>query len=135
MSSGLSVNEDVVLEHKKLKEGKINYLLCKVADDSSAIVVDRSGNAGYYEFRDLLPGAAPRFALYNYEVTADAAKTTKTVLFVWQPEGAPAKAEQMYAAALPYFSAALDGIAIKLQVGDPSDLDQQSVESRLRFNR
>ncbi|MFD4902127.1 actin-binding ADF family protein [Streptomyces sp. NPDC058411] len=133
MADGIHLDEQVVLDFKKLATRKINYLSCRLSDDCTQIVVDRSGKVdGYDEFVEVLPEDEPRYAIHDFEyATADGRRTSKIVLFSWLPESSPIKSKMIFASSKATLRAALDGIAAEIQTTDYSDLDVDEVTTRL----
>ncbi|MEU7606471.1 actin depolymerization factor/cofilin-like domain-containing protein [Streptomyces sp. NPDC040724] len=132
-SNGTSIEDDVLLEFKKLKTRKTNYQLCRLSDDLSEIIVDKSGKVDTYdEFVDLLPESEPRYALHDYEYEqSDGRKSSKIVLFSWLPESSTIKHKMVFASSKSSLRQTLDGVHLEIQATDYSDLDRAEVDARV----
>lgn len=68
-SSGVAVSDECLTAFQDLKLGKkYKYIILKIAEDGSAIVLDKtSDNQDYDAFLKDLPEAEPRWAVYDFQ--------------------------------------------------------------------
>jgi len=133
MTTGVSIDEQVLHDYRKLTTRKINYQLCRISDDYTQIIVDKSGTAdSYAEFVAMLPESDPRYAIHDYEfTTSDGRKSSKIVMFCWLPDSASIKGKMVYASSKTTLRNTLNTIAVEVQATDLSDMDAEEVNDRV----
>ncbi|MGW7198733.1 actin-binding ADF family protein [Streptomyces chryseus] len=133
MTVSVSIDEQVLDDYKKLTTRKINYQLCRISDDCTQIIVDKSGKAdSYAEFVAMLPENDPRYAIHDFEfTTSDGRKSSKIVMFYWLPDSSSIKAKMVYASSKSALRSTLSSIAVEVQATDLSDMDVEEVKARV----
>eukprot|EP00344_Euplotes_crassus_P010784 CAMPEP_0197003874 /NCGR_PEP_ID=MMETSP1380-20130617/15300_1 /TAXON_ID=5936 /ORGANISM="Euplotes crassus, Strain CT5" /LENGTH=145 /DNA_ID=CAMNT_0042422489 /DNA_START=23 /DNA_END=460 /DNA_ORIENTATION=+ len=138
MSSGVSVNDEVVTTYNDLKTGrKYKYVLYKMNNDFTEIVVDKVVPAGasYDDFiNDLkaLPKEECRYAVYDFEWnTSDGGLRQKICFYVWCPDTSKMKAKMLYASSKDAIRKKLVGLGAEIQGTDWSEVDYETVLERV----
>lgn len=85
--TGVTVAQNVITEFNEFKlRSKFRYMVFKMNDTNSEVVIDKSGapGASYQEFLDAFPAADCRYAVYNIEYKTEAdGDRAKMVFFLW----------------------------------------------------
>ncbi|KAL2160342.1 hypothetical protein VTH06DRAFT_1515 [Thermothelomyces fergusii] len=143
--SGATVNEECVAAYNELKlNKKYKYIIFKLSDDNTEIVVESTGeNADKYDdFREKLInaqsksktgaiGKGPRYAVYDvqYELKSGEGKRNKITFIAWSPDDAGVMAKMVYASSKEALKRALPGIAFEVQANDTDDIEWQTLVS------
>eukprot|EP01083_Nonionella_stella_P090599 253088_1 len=131
MSTGITCDEEVTTSFNGLKLQKGDYKGCKyviykISDDKTKIVVDTVGKAGegYDDFVANLPEDVPRYAVVDIEVeTPDGRETSKLVFMTWVPDTCKIRSKMMYAGSKDNLKVCLSGVGIQINCNDFADLD------------
>ncbi|KAI5466921.1 putative cofilin [Mariannaea sp. PMI_226] len=140
------VSEDAVsayhlVNKKKGSEGKLKFIILKLSDDFTQIVVEhKSTSEDYEEFRELLVNAtatnkfgsvvkSPRYAIYDFEYdVADRSVPENKVTFIgWSPDDADVRVKFNYATAKELLKKSFNFIAADVQANDADDLEWDTI--------
>ncbi|KAJ9051499.1 cofilin [Entomophthora muscae] len=134
MSSGVGVNQECLdlFQDLKLKHS-YKYIIYKISADNTEIVVENSStDADYETFVSALPEADCRYAVYDFEYTTEeGGKRNKICFFTWAPDNAKIKSKMLYASSQIALKKSLNGIAVEIQGTDFSEVDYESVLSKV----
>ncbi|RMZ91712.1 hypothetical protein DV736_g1039, partial [Chaetothyriales sp. CBS 134916] len=134
----LSVNPQCVSAFNELKlggsKGGLKYIIYKISDDQTEIVVDETGTEADYDgFREKLIAKKdkagkdrPSYAIYDVEFELDGGegKRSKIAFITYiNQDNTAVKSRMVYASSRETLKNALNGIAITLQANDPSELE------------
>ena len=137
MNSGILPDNETVEAFNNLKLNRSNaYMICKVNEAMTEIVVDKIGEKGapLSEIVDCLPKDDGRYIVYDFDYETDEnppRKTNKLVLFLWVPSSAPSKRRFCTASSNDAFKKQCVGIQKEFQVSDKSELDHDRVRKDL----
>lgn len=139
MSSGVGVNDEALTAFNefKLSGGKKdapNYIIYRISDDKTQIIIDTKGRtSNYEEFTELLPENECRYAVYDfdYELSGGAGKRSKIVFFTWAPDTTPIRNKMVYASSRDALRRALNGVAVDIQGADYSEVDYDTVFAKV----
>jgi len=139
MSSGVGVSDDALKAFNEFKLGggrkdAPNYIIYRISDDKSTIIIDSKGKTeNYEEFTELLPENECRYAVYDfdYQLPGGAGKRAKIVFFTWAPDTTPIFKKMIYASSRDALRRALNGVAVDIQGADFSEVDYDSVYSKV----
>jgi len=134
MSSGIAINDDCVTKFNELKLSKnTRYIVFKVSDDKSSIVVESSAplSANYADFLKVLPEKDCRFAVYDFEWDHTDGKRSKITFIQWSPDVAPIKSKMTYSASKDAFRKKLVGIASEVQATDSAEISYDQVKEKV----
>lgn len=139
MSSGVGVHDDALKAFNEFKLGggkkdAPNYIIYRISDDKTQIVIDTKGRAATYdEFTELLPENECRYAVYDfdYELAGGAGKRAKIIFYTWAPDTTPIRNKMIYASSRDALRRALNGVAVDIQGADYSEVDYETVLSRV----
>ncbi|OJJ50802.1 hypothetical protein ASPZODRAFT_126748 [Penicilliopsis zonata CBS 506.65] len=138
LNSGVSINDECVTSYKEfsLSRGKTKYMIFKLSDDKSEIVIDESGGEKDYEvFRNKLCDAkdskgrpAPRYAVYDveYELGGGEGKRNKIIFISWVPEESDRMLRMIYASTREGLKTAL-GPAASIHADEKGDIEWNTV--------
>jgi len=84
-ASGVAVNDKCLSEYQALKLGhKYKYIVYKINDLNTEIVVDKTSTASdYEEFLNDLPETECRWAIYDFEYQKEGGKRNKIAFVSW----------------------------------------------------
>jgi cofilin len=86
MASGVAVDDDCVNIFQELKLGhKFRYLIYRLSDDLSKIIVDKTAppSADYQSFLNELPKDECRYVIYDFEFQVEGAQRNKIIFILW----------------------------------------------------
>ncbi|KAJ3214225.1 cofilin [Clydaea vesicula] len=130
MSSGVGVNDQAVSVFQDLKlKKKYKYVIYKIADNSTEIVVENTvEEASYDDFVKSLPENECRYGVYDfqYEVPNEGQRN-KILFYTWSPDTGKIKQKMLYAASKDALRKKLDGIYTEVQCTDLSELSYEAV--------
>lgn len=143
MSSGIGVNDESLKAFNELKLGggkkdAPNYVIYRINDDKTEIIVEKKGRAvNYDEFVDLLPENECRYACYDfdYELPGGAGKRAKIIFYTWAPDTTPIRAKMVYASSRDALRRALNGVAVDIQGADYSEVDYETVINKVTLGK
>eukprot|EP01097_Dermamoeba_algensis_P010080 TRINITY_DN7291_c0_g1_i1.p2 TRINITY_DN7291_c0_g1~~TRINITY_DN7291_c0_g1_i1.p2 ORF type:complete len:139 (-),score=35.06 TRINITY_DN7291_c0_g1_i1:103-519(-) len=131
MASGVAVSDECVTKYQELKLGKsARYILFKLSDDLKEVVVDKvaPSDTPYKDFLDSLPANDCRYAVYDFEFTAeDGGQRNKIVFVLWAPDSAKIKPKMLYTSSKADLRKKLVGIATEVQATDRAEIDHDAV--------
>jgi len=120
---------------QELKLGhSLRYILYKISDDLKEIVIDKSGppTATYDEFVAALPDNDCRYAVYDFEYTAEDGGARNKILFVlWAPDTAKVKPKMMYTSSKDGIRKKLVGIGTEIQATDRAEISHEQVHEKV----
>ncbi|CAN3360453.1 cofilin [Diutina catenulata] len=134
--SGVAVNDECLKAYNDLKLGKkFRYVIYKVSDDKSQIVVEETGDlndgtqADYEKFVEKLPENDCKYAVYlfEYEIGNGEGSRSKIVFFTWTPDTAPVRSKMIYASSKDALKLALNGLSSDIQGTDFSEVSWETV--------
>ena len=70
--------------------------------------------------------------MYDYTYQAQRGAVHKLVFVSWAPDTAPVKAKMVYASTKEHLKTFLDGVSAEVSGSDLTDIDEASVEERVR---
>lgn len=111
-----------------------NYIIYRISDDKSTIVIEKTGKADEYsDFVNELPENDCRYAVYDFvfELPNGEGKRNKLIFFTWSPDTAPIRSKMIYASSKDGLRLALNGIAFDLQGTDYSEVAYETVLERV----
>ncbi|KAH8657150.1 cofilin [Tricladium varicosporioides] len=145
--SGVSINPDCITKFNELKlNKKIKFIIYKLSDDYTEIVVEESSENGDWEvFREKLVaaqsinvktkkvGKGPRYAVYDfhYDLASGEGSRSKITFIAWSPDDAGIQPKMIYASSKDALKRALNGIATEFQANDEDDIEYQSVLAKV----
>ncbi|KAG1750480.1 uncharacterized protein EDB91DRAFT_1107673 [Suillus paluster] len=139
MSSGVVAAPECLQAFQELKMSKsLKYILFKLNDDRTQIVVDKkSSSSDYEEFLTHLPGNGCRWAVYDFNFKLeDGSQRNKLCFFSWSPDEAPIRAKMVHASSKDALRKSLDGIGIEVQGTDATEVAHETVLDKVkRFGR
>jgi len=97
----------------KFRSRKAKYVIYKINDDGTQIVVDSKGSrkGTIKDFFTALPDNSMRLALYNHEfTTADGRLTDKMFFIFWAPPGAKTESKMRYSSDKAVLRCLCDGV-------------------------
>lgn len=114
---------------------KHRYVIYKVSDDKTKIVVEEAGDlddgtqADYESFTEKLPENDCKYAVYlfEYEIGAGEGKRLKIVFITWTPDTAPIRSKMIYASSKDALKLALNGLSLEIQGTDFSEVSYDAV--------
>ncbi|KAI9035783.1 cofilin [Aspergillus affinis] len=135
----VSITDECLDAFQVLRSGrgcnKLQYLIFRIADDESSVVVEDSSSEPNYEvFRRKLSSAVdgqgrpmPRYGVYDveYDLGQDG-KRAKTVFFTWVPQNTPLKLCMMYASTNEQLKNALN-LKIFIHADSADELEWKNV--------
>jgi len=135
MASGVAVSDDCVTKYQELKLGKaLRYITYKITDDLKEIVVDQvaQSNTSWDDFVATLPKGDCRYAVYDFEYTADdGGKRNKILFILWSPEGAKVKPKMLYTSSKDGIRKKLVGIGTEIQATGFDEVDHAAVTEKV----
>jgi len=144
--SGVSISAECIEKFNELKlNKKIKYIIYKLNDNFSEIVVEEASENGDWEtFRQKLidaksksktgkVGKGPRYAVYdfNYDLASGEGSRSKITFVAWSPDDAGIQPKMVYASSKDALKRALNGIATEFQANDEDDIEYQSVLNKV----
>lgn len=127
----VAVNDEALVAFNELKLGKNHkYIIYKINDAKTEIVVDHSSKDGAYDdFVGELPENDCRYAVYDfeYETASGEGKRSKIIFFIWSPDTAPVKSKMIYASSKDAIRRALNGVSTEVQGTDFSEVAYDTV--------
>jgi cofilin len=127
----VAVSDEAVSAFNELKLRKTNkFIIYKVNDDKTEIVVAETSNAKDYEdFVGQLPENDCRYAVYDfeYDTPSGEGKRSKLVFYTWSPDTAPIKSKMIYASSKDAIRRSLNGVSTEVQGTDFSEVDYNTV--------
>ncbi|VEU24104.1 DEKNAAC105315 [Brettanomyces naardenensis] len=133
--SGVGVSDEALQAFNDLKLGKkYKYIIYKVSDDKTKIVVDKtSTDASYDTFLEDLPETDCKYAIYDfeYDIGSGEGKRNKIIFFQWSPDTASIRAKMVYASSKDALRRALNGVSTDIQGTDFSEVAYDSVLERV----
>ncbi|KAI8089676.1 uncharacterized protein BX664DRAFT_333627 [Halteromyces radiatus] len=130
MSSGVSVNPQCLELYQEFKlRKKYKYIIFKLSDDLSEIVVENSAETGTYDdFLQKLPADEPRYAVYDFDYEKPGeGQRSKITFYSWIPDTAKVRQKMLYASSKDAIRKQLIGLAIEIQGTDFSEVDHETV--------
>ena len=133
--TAIKVHEDVfpVFKDFQLKHC-YRYILFTFDAKNENIIVDKCApkEATYEDFLDELPQKDFRYALYDFDFTADDGTKRNKIVFVnWVPDTAPIKRKMLAASTKATLKNAL-GISIELQATDDSEISEAAMLQKVK---
>ncbi|MCH0628752.1 actin depolymerization factor/cofilin-like domain-containing protein [Kocuria palustris] len=114
---------------------KHRYVIYKVSDDKTQIVVEEAGplddgtQADYEKFTEKLPENECKYAVYlfEYDIGKGEGSRSKLVFFTWTPDTAPVRSKMIYASSKDALKLALNGLSLDIQGTDFSEVSYETV--------
>ncbi|KAF6147284.1 hypothetical protein GIB67_009767 [Kingdonia uniflora] len=76
----------------------------------------------YEDFSACLPPNEYRYAVFDLDFTTENCQKSKIFFIAWSPENSRVRSMMLYASSKDRFKRELDGIQVKLQGTDPSEM-------------
>lgn len=134
--TGIGVSDECLQAFNEIKMNhKYRYVLFKISDDSTSIVIDKRGerSSSYDEFLESLPKKDGRYAVYDYEFKADdESSRNKLVFIVWAPDTAPVRRKMIIAGSRASIRNTLDGVHIEMQATDNSEIAEDQMLAKCK---
>ncbi len=129
MSTGVSVDDSCVAKFNDIKLSKLKAKFVIYKIDGPMIVEEHCKMEGSFDdFLALIPEEDCRYALYDKEFTTNDGRTTsKLVLITWAPDTAKVKSKMVYAGSKEALNRAFNGVGIKINATDLSELTEEVV--------
>jgi len=130
MSSGVAVNDTCLDSFQELKlRKKFKYIIFKLSDDNSEIVVERAvESASYEEFVSALPHDTCRWAVFDFDFEKPGeGQRTKICFISWSPDTAKIKLKMLYASSKDALRKKLIGVAAEIQATDLAEVSYDEV--------
>ncbi|KAL0058236.1 cofilin [Marasmius tenuissimus] len=126
--SGVSVHDECVQSYQELKlSKKLKYIIYKLNDNNTQIVVEKKSDSKDYEdFIGDLPETECRWAVYDFEFSKDGGTRNKLCFFAWSPDNSKIKQKMVFASSKDALRRSLDGIAVEIQGTDNSEIAYES---------
>lgn len=114
---------------------KHRYVIYKVSDDKTQIVVEEAGAlddgtpSDYEKFVEKLPENECKYAVYlfEYDIGKGEGIRSKLVFFTWTPDTAPVRSKMIYASSKDALKLALNGLSLDIQGTDFSEVSYETV--------
>ncbi|KAG2112636.1 actin depolymerizing factor [Suillus discolor] len=135
MSSGVTPAAECLQRFEQLKMSKtLKYILFKLNDTRTEIVVDKtSESSNYEEFLDHLPADGCKWAVYDFHYTLeDGSQRNKLCFFSWSPDNAPIRAKMVHASSKDALRRSLQGISVEIQGTDPTEVAYETVLDKVK---
>jgi len=134
------LHEDCLPKFQELKLGKkCKYILYKLSDDNTQIIVDKASIGGDYEdFLEDLPPYHCRWGVFDLEYRKDIVegepivKRNKIVFISWSPDTAKIKDKMVFASSKEALRRALVGIQVDVQASEFSDVNKEAVVTKAK---
>ena len=128
MSSGVAVNDACMSAFQELKMNKkLKFILFKLNDDLTEVVVDKTSNGTYEEFLGLLPKKGCRYAVFDLEFDFGEGPRSKIIFFTWSPDESKIKEKMLYASSKDSIRKKLVGVQTEIQATDFSEVAKEVV--------
>ena len=128
MSSGVAVNDACLSSYQDLKMNKkFKYVLYKLNDELTEVVVDKASNGSYEEFLAALPKKGCRYAVFDLEFDFGEGPRSKIIFFTWSPDESKIKEKMIYAATKDGIRKKLVGVQTEIQATDFSEIAKDVV--------
>ena len=132
--TGISVADECIPAWNDFKIGhKYRFITFSFSSDLKTIVVEKMAppESTYDDFLDSLPPKDVRYAVYDYEFTADdGSKRDKIVFVVWAPDSAPSRRKMIITGSKGSLKSALNGVALELQANDDEDIAEEKMKEK-----
>ncbi|KAI5290439.1 hypothetical protein KEM52_000446 [Ascosphaera acerosa] len=138
VDSGVSVHPDCITSFNELRlgRGKQKYIIFKISDDKTEIVVEEaSDDPNYDNFREKLINAkdakgkpSPRYAVYDveFELEGGEGKRNRITFISWVPSDTPMFSSMLYATSRQTLKNALNPQSAVF-ADDESDLEWKNI--------
>ncbi|CAG9310155.1 unnamed protein product [Blepharisma stoltei] len=135
VDANLNVDDACVVAYNRLKLTKdIKFVTYKVEGQSN-VIVERVGEleSTYQDFVHSLPQNEPRFAVYDFDYTADDGITSKKIVFIhWSPDNSTVKNKMIYASSKENLKRRFAGIHREVQACSLAEVEQREIAQALR---
>jgi len=138
MSSGVAVNPLCLEKFQELKLGKkYKYIIFKLNDDNTEIVVEKVSQGDYEDFTEDLPPDQCLWGVfdleYRIEVEGEPHSKRNKLLFVsWTPDSAKIKAKMLAASSRDVLRRSFVGIQVDVQANEYSDVVKETVVDKAK---
>jgi len=107
---------------------KYKYIIYKISNDLTEIVIDSTGDLDYEDFLGVLPEEECRWAIYDFEYEKEGAGRRNKITFLsWSPDNAKIKQKMLFASSRDALKRSLTGVAIEIQGSDLSEVSYEVV--------
>jgi cofilin len=132
--SSVGVSEECVTAFKQLKRGKHRYVIYKINDTRTEVVVDKIGPPSdtYSSFLSSLPENNCRYAVVNYEYQSAGQQENKLIFILWLPDRSPLREKMTVTSTKASFRQKLIGIQTEIAGTVTSELDEQAILQKVR---
>ncbi|MGI4458300.1 actin-binding ADF family protein, partial [Klebsiella pneumoniae] len=116
MASGIKVSDDVVIAYDEVKAKKIyKYVVFKVSDDKTSIIVERKENESTWEeFQSSFPADEPRWSVYDFDYkNKEGQDRNKLILVKWCPDSVNIKARMVHSSSSDAIGKKCKGVPIQ----------------------
>eukprot|EP00835_Amoeboradix_gromovi_P003659 NODE_250_length_12902_cov_0.423182.p8 type:complete len:139 gc:universal NODE_250_length_12902_cov_0.423182:3774-3358(-) len=128
MASGVAVNDACMSAFQDLKMSKkFKYILYKLNDELTEVVVDKASSGSYEEFLGVLPKKGCRYAVFDLEFDFGEGPRSKIIFFTWSPDESKIKEKMIYAASKDGIRKKLVGVQTEIQATDFSEIAKDVV--------
>ncbi|MGA4960351.1 actin-binding ADF family protein [Streptomyces lavendulocolor] len=136
-SHEIPVTEECVKVFEDLKFKRLTYVIYKINDSCTHIVVDQSGeSADYDEFLKILPERDCRWAAFDFEYQDNTGATHNKIVFIsWSPAGSPTKSKMLYSTSRRNLRVTLSGVGVDVEGSDFDDVSRESVREKILEGR
>ena len=129
--TAIKVHDDCMPVWNDIKIGhKYRYVIFTFSDDLEYIVVEKTApkEKTYDDFLDDLPPRDVRYAVYDYDFTAeDGTQRNRLVFIAWAPDVAPVKRKMLVASTKLSLKNALAGVSLEIQATDDSEIQESEM--------
>lgn len=127
----VDVDEQCMVKADEVKAGKHRYLILKLNDRSTEIIVEKVGDSGDYDaFVADLPASECRWGVYGFDFQG-----RRLCLITWSPEEAYFKERMVQATCRSDLRRALWGITDEVQAIDYDEVSYEVVSQKVRRGR
>eukprot|EP00055_Hartaetosiga_balthica_P018451 m.134347 g.134347 ORF g.134347 m.134347 type:complete len:140 (-) comp9559_c0_seq1:110-529(-) len=133
MASGVEVSDECMEAFEALKMGKkFKYVVFKITDDHTQIVVDDAASEGDWDaFLAKLPKDDGRYALFDFDYTLNDGGQRNKILFIqWAPDAAKIKKKMLYASSVDAFKKQLPGVTV-FHASELDELEKDEIRDKI----
>ena len=106
---------------------KFKYVIYKMNDDFTEVVVEKQSTGDYQEFLAALPKKGCRYAVYDLEFDFGEGPRSKIIFFTWSPDESKIKEKMIYASSKDNIRKKLVGVQTEIQATDFSEIAKDVV--------
>jgi len=140
MVTGIKISDEAVKKYNQLKIKKtLRYVVFGMADDLKSVVPLSEGarDATFEDFLKEFPEKEPRYVVMEYEFEKkygddedQKRDASRLVLIYWCPSKAKVRSKMIYSGTLGALNRKLEGIHVKIEASDFSDIEEEKVKQQ-----